>query len=190
MAKTPSTITVHGMTFDVIRKSKWTVEAWANSEKCASDKSVPKLKAKLEEKFAPVEAPKEEEEEPPIVDVMDEEPITNPIHQTLDDLHNSKTSKEKAEKPKGAKKPKKGRVTIKAIVLDLILQGADDDQIIERVKEEIPDSKINKSHTSWYRSTFVRDGVLDPIYAPKQSRVYKTALKALEKEAEDLPTEH
>jgi hypothetical protein len=199
--KTPETIQVFGMTFQVVRKSKWTVEAWANNEKCASDKSMPKLITKLEGMFKPpvveeVKPPVVEEVKPPVV-----EEVKPPVVEEVKPKRTKRTKKKSApveEKPKrvkktrrskkkkevktgaGAKKPKSGGLTVKSLVLEYITNGDDDDTIINKVKNRIPDSRIDKSHTSWYRSTLVSAGVIDPIFAPRQSRVYKNAKKKLD----------
>jgi len=152
------------MSFEVKRKSKWTVEAWANGEKCASAPSIPKLQKKLDEQLKPK--------------VVDEEAAKA----VLDEKFGAEeTPTEETPPPKKTAKPKKAkRKTIKSIVLDAITEGKEDEEIIELVKAEFPDSKVNKAHCSWYRSTLTRDGVLDDIYAPKQSKRYKKAVKVIQ----------
>lgn len=78
--------------------------------------------------------------------------------------------KKAAAKNAGGSKPKSS-TTMKSITLDMIHE--DDDDIVEAVKAEFPDSKFDKSHVSWYRSTMFRDGIIGPEFAPRRSKAYK-----------------
>lgn len=71
-------------------------------------------------------------------------------------------------------KTKKKNSSIKFLTMDLIIADKDDDYIIAEVKKEHPDSKFDKRHISWYRSTMYRDGIIGPEHAPRNSRAHKS----------------
>lgn len=66
----------------------------------------------------------------------------------------------------------------KSITLTLILQGKNDKEIIKAVKTEFPHGRYDQSHISWYRSHFVKDGLISPEFASKRSKLYKLWLQS------------
>lgn len=163
--------------FFIVRKSKDSVHGHDGKTllKC---KSLKKLKEKVDELTASVvEEPIVEEPMSVSEMVIPEEPI----------LPKRKVPKRKVPKRKA---PTDGEVTpvkkralsnngksIKTIVLEMITDDAEDADIIAAIKGNFPESKFDANHVSWYRSTWYRDGIIEPKHAPRRSKVYKAWLK-------------
>lgn len=71
-----------------------------------------------------------------------------------------------------SEKPAK-KATIKSIAIDLIKSSLSDFDIVKQVKDLYPDSKFDKTHVTWYRSTLFKKGELGPEHAPRKSAAYR-----------------
>lgn len=58
----------------------------------------------------------------------------------------------KEKKAKKAKAPKTPRVTVRSIVEAAIADGCTNEEVLERVREALPNAKTNKACVNWYRS--------------------------------------
>ena len=67
----------------------------------------------------------------------------------------------------------KRKVSIKSVVLDSIIADMTDGEIVSKVTSDFPDSKFDKKHMAWYRSTLARDGVISHEFAPKYGKLHK-----------------
>lgn len=86
------------------------------------------------------------------------------------------TQKAEAILERKSKKTKKAEKSpsIKSLTISMILTGREDDFIIKSIQESHPDSKFDKRHISWYRSTLYKDGVISAEHAPRNSRAHKS----------------
>lgn len=163
----------------------WTVykptkhTAWGVSDEgVIKDKSMTKVKKTIDERTASLE----------ITDARKK--VCKP-----DELQFIEKEPKKVVKPKKArvikKVDKEGRTghrksnetkSIKNEVLDLIMSGKSDPDIVTHIREEFPDSRFDAKHISWYRSTWYRDGVIPAEFAPKRSKAYKAWLQQASRE--------
>lgn len=164
--------TFEGQTVASIAKiSKWTWGAYsADDIKLVTAPSEPKLIAKLSLINA---APEIASEEPKAIKKVAKVKI-------LDAPKTKTVAKLVARDAKAAKaaKPPKGK-SIKTLTIELISDGAEDDEIVKAIKAAYPESKFDFSHVSWYRSTLFRDGVIGPEFAPRRSKAYKEYAKSI-----------
>jgi hypothetical protein len=74
-----------------------------------------------------------------------------------------------AKAKKKAAEEKEPRRTIMALVREIFTEDPEvsTQDVIDQVKEEFPDSKINKAHVGWYRSKLREEG----IDIPRRRRV-------------------
>lgn len=148
--------------FAIRKKSKWTWEALHNEKVVATDKSRPKLKAKLDSIYADAEPRREAEEQP--------SSTSDDVERKMKKRRERRNSKKaKADSP--AKKERK--VSMRSITLEMMKDGKDDDEILEKITSEFPDKKYDRSHVKWYRSNFAKTDLIDPEFAPKGSMIYK-----------------
>ena len=71
--------------------------------------------------------------------------------------------------------PKAPRKTIMNLARELFTNDLtiDAQAFIEAVKEEFPDSAVNKSHYAWYRNKFRKEGIKIPLMAEKIAKASK-----------------
>lgn len=89
------------------------------------------------------------------------------------------------EKTKARKTKKPKTTSIKTLVIDYIVSGLEDAEIIKLVKEKHPGSAFDNRHISWYRSTLFRDKIIGAEFAPRKSKAYKAHLLTKEETQND-----
>lgn len=145
--------------FALRRKSKWTWEAINGNEKViATAPSRPKLKDKLDKLYANQDSK---------IEVMPkkEEPIAGAVLETLvETALKTEPKKEKKE-------------SMRSLTLNMILDGKNDDEILENVKSRFKNAKYDRSHVKWYRSNFAKTKLISAKFAPKGSKLYKEWVK-------------
>lgn len=187
----------YGKGFFIVRKSKDSVHA-SNSKMLLKDKSLKKILAKIEASLvvekpvikehvhdntfdAPVVMPKLErkvpQRKPRKAKVIKEK---SSAHKEKNDIADGKPVVKKRKVSSGGK-------SIKTVVLEMITSDAEDISIVEHIRLNFPDSKFDINHVSWYRSTWFRDGIIEPKHAPRRSKVYKAWLRDSQKENATAP---
>lgn len=158
----PNVHIVSNKVFALRKKSKWTWEALNENKVVATDKSRPKLKAKLDSMFEV----KESVDDAKASDSSDDK--SDRKAKRRERLRNKKSSKKPASPVK-----KERKTSMRSITLEMMKGGKDDDEILEKIKSEFPDKKYDRSHVKWYRSNFAKTDLLEPQFAPKGSMIYK-----------------
>lgn len=147
--------------FAIRRKSKWTWEAINGNEKViATAPSRPKLKDKLDKLYADQDSRVE-------VAPQKEEPIIDKA-----EIEHSKLQPSNMEKVNSCPSPVK-KESMRSLTLNMILNGKNDDEILENVKSKFKNTKYDRSHVKWYRSNFAKTKLISAEFAPKGSKLYK-----------------
>lgn len=176
--------------FFVVRKSKDSVHA-SDGKTLFKEKSMKKMLAKIAAEII-VEEPIVEEPivEAPVVENTFDAPVEMPKLERKVPQRKPRAAKVVKEKSETAdekpavkkRKVSSGGQSIKTIVLDMITSDEEDSDIVIRIKQNFPESKFDINHVSWYRSTWFRDGIIEPKHAPRRSKVYKAWLRDSQKE--------
>jgi len=185
------THTINDHVFALRKKSKWTWEAVnRNEETIATDKSRPKLKAKLDLMYTPV---KLDINSKPIISKAEQTPVMEAEYKKENEIHGdiyeevANTIKKKTRKERKAKRvarkskdTNKNRVSkknkpesMRSATLRMIKDGADDQTILDYIQANFSNVKYNMTHVKWYRSNFAKSGLVEANFAPRGSEMYK-----------------
>lgn len=137
-------IRAYGIEYFVVKRSKWTVEAWLGDVKYASAPSRSKLKTKL---LA----------------------MGPPYGKHVEPCYGAPSLYERSEVKKIRIRP----ATIKSTVIELVPTGLNDREIIAIVRKKFPQYLFTRDHMRVLRASLVQENIVSPQFATRGSKHYR-----------------